>query len=307
MGLRYQSLILPGLLLAGGLTTTGSVGAQEPTSAFDADPAFEFGPLGSVRNFRAAGMPVIPVFDGWIDHGDGRADLCFGYISLNLEERRDIPLGPENFVEPARFDGIQPTFFLEVPPGWHRHYCVFSTRVPTGSEPVRWTLKHDGFEYSVPGHTGSPSYKLDNTWYSADRGAGGEGGSIAPWVKFLEPAGSEHVGRAGAAEAGPVTARVGTPLPLRIAVTQPSIAEYEGDPKTFNVFWYKYQGPPGDVTFSDETMRLSGGDTVETKVATTTASFPAPGEYVLLVQVLNSSFPSQCCWTNGYVRVTVRE
>ena len=80
-----------------------------------------------------------------------------------------------------------------------------------------------------------------------------------------------------------------------------------GEPKTFNVYWYKYQGPPGEVVFSESTIRLDGGDAVERKLATTTATFPAPGEYVLLVQALNSTFPSQCCWTNGYVQVTVVE
>ena len=195
-----------------------------------------------------------------------------------------------------------------MPPGWHRHYCVFTVQVTQGSEPVVWTLKHNGYEYTTPGHTGSINYKLDNTWYPADRGAGGEGGSIAPLVEFRDPEGSEHVGRGGSgARAGPVTARVETPLTLTIAVNQPHIEEYEGDPKTFNVYWYKYQGPPGEVTFSEDTIRLEGGDTVETKLATTTATFPAPGEYVLLVQALNSSFPSQCCWTNGYVEVTVVE
>ena len=75
-------------------------------------------------------------------------------------------------------------------------------------------------------------------------------------------------------------------------MTQPHIEEYEGDPKTFNVYWYKYQGPPGEVTFSESTIRLEGGDTVETKLATTTATFRVPGDYVLLVQALNSSFSS---------------
>ena len=61
------------------------------------------------------------------------------------------------------------------------------------------------------------------------------------------------------------------------------------------------------MIFPESTIRLEGGDTIERKLATTTATFPAPGEYVLLVQVLNSSLPSQCCWTNGYVQVTVVE
>lgn len=305
---RHPVLILAALLIAVPAMTPGPAQGQEAATPFAFDPAFEFGPLMSMRNLRPSDMPVIPIFGGWIDNGNGTADLCFGYKSLNLEERRDVAHGPDNFIEPARFDGVQPTFFLEVPPGWHRHYCVFAVNVPLGSEPVVWTLKHNGYEYATPGHTGSINYKLDNTWYPADRGTGGEGGSIAPLVEFVEPAGSEHVGRAGSgARAGPVTARVGRPLTLGIAVTQPHIEAYMGEPKTFNVYWYKYQGPPGEVVFSESTIRLDGGDAVERKLATTTATFPAPGEYVLLVQALNSSFPSQCCWTNGYVQVTVVE
>lgn len=308
MRLREPVLILAALLIAAPWSPRAVRAQESSPSSFGADPAFEFGPLMSMRNLRPSGMPVIPIFDGWIDNGDSTADLCFGYISLNLEERREIPHGPDNFIEPARFDGLQPTLFLEVPPGWHRHYCVFSVNVPQGSEPVVWTLRHNDRDYTTPGHTGSINYKLDNTWYPADRGTGGEGGSIAPLVEFRDPEGSEHVGRAGAgARAGPVTARVGTPLTLTIAVTQPYIEEYEGDPKPFNVYWYKYQGPPGEVTFSEHTTRLEGGSTVETKLATTTATFPGPGDYVLLVQALNSTFSSQCCWTNGYVEVTVVE
>ncbi|MDE0393449.1 MAG: hypothetical protein OYK82_01595 [Gammaproteobacteria bacterium] len=107
---------------------------------------------------------MIPIFGGWTDNGNGTAGLCFGYKSLNLEERRDVAHGPDNFIAPARFDGVQPTSFLEVPPGWHGHYCVFAVDVPVGSESVAWTLKHNGCEYTTLGHTGSINYKLDNTW-----------------------------------------------------------------------------------------------------------------------------------------------
>ena len=34
-------------------------------------------------------------------------------------------------------------------------------------------------------------------------------------------------------------------------------------------------------------------------------TFSQPGDYVLLVQVLNGSFSSQCCWTNAHAEVTV--
>jgi hypothetical protein len=46
-------------------------------------------------------------------------------------------------------------------------------------------------------------------------------------------------------------------------------------------------------------------------VARVVATFSEPGEYILHAQVDNwgatdSSSGNQCCWTNGYVRVTVR-
>jgi hypothetical protein len=296
-----------GVLSAGLPVNPAPALGQEQAPRPEFDELFEFGQLGSIRNLRPSGMPVIPAFDGWIDNGDGSADLCFGYKSLNLEERRDIPLGPDNFIEPAQFDGGQPTFFLEVPPGWMRHYCVFNVRVPIGSEPVTWTLRHNGYEYTTPGHTGSPSYLLDNTWHPTPRGPDADGGKMAPLVEFIAPEGSRHIGRAGGGARAEASARVGAPLTLTVAVTQPDIPEYEGDPKPFNVYWYKYRGPPGEVQFSQSRMRLQGGEVVETKLATTMATFSAAGSYVLLVQVLQGSFESQCCWTNGYVEVTVRE
>jgi uncharacterized protein YfaS (alpha-2-macroglobulin family) len=68
--------------------------------------------------------------------------------------------------------------------------------------------------------------------------------------------------------------------------------------------WFKHQGL-GEVRFSATDARLAatGG------VATTTATFSAPGDYVVRVRANDSAVASaghaQCCWTNGFVRVTV--
>jgi hypothetical protein len=45
---------------------------------------------------------------------------------------------------------------------------------------------------------------------------------------------------------------------------------------------------------------------------TTTATFSQPGEYVIRARVDNfgvgdSRFGNQCCWSNGYIPVTVTE
>ena len=71
--------------------------------------------------------------------------------------------------------------------------------------------------------------------------------------------------------------------------------------------WFKHQGP-GDVTFAPATAKLTptGGK------AMTTATFDKPGEYIIRVRANDASGVAaaghaQCCWTNGFVRVTVSQ
>jgi hypothetical protein len=45
---------------------------------------------------------------------------------------------------------------------------------------------------------------------------------------------------------------------------------------------------------------------VEQGKASTTVTFSEPGEYMLHLLAIDSRTPSRCCWTNGYVKVTVR-
>ncbi len=78
-----------------------------------------------LRNLRPSGQPVIPLFDGWYHNPDGTFELCFGFHNLNTAQEVEIPLGPDNFIDPARFDGLQPTHFDEVPSEYRRRFCVF--------------------------------------------------------------------------------------------------------------------------------------------------------------------------------------
>ena len=72
-----------------------------------------------------------------------------------------------------------------------------------------------------------------------------------------------------------------------------------------NVNWCKHSGP-GPVVFSPPTQplaQLAG-------TANTSVTFKEPGEYVIRVRAdnfgrLDTSAGNQCCWTNGYVKVTV--
>jgi hypothetical protein len=65
----------------------------------------------TVTPLRTREQPVLPIFEGWYENQDGTRDLCFGYFNLNTEQSLDIALGPDNFIEPKRFDGGQPTYF----------------------------------------------------------------------------------------------------------------------------------------------------------------------------------------------------
>ena len=49
----------------------------------------------------ATGQDVAPVFEGWEQNADGTFNLVFGYFNRNWEEEVDVPIGPENSIEPG--------------------------------------------------------------------------------------------------------------------------------------------------------------------------------------------------------------
>ena len=276
--------------------------------------------LGTVRS---SGQPVVPMFEGWYQNENGTYRLCFGFFNLNREEAIDIPLGPDNFIEPARFDGVQPTHFPALgTERIQREYCVFSVSVPAdiGGERVWWNLRRDGHTYRVPGHVTARPWRIDNLVNSVGAASmdfsedGPIGGSlVAPVVEFVDPPGPQGRGKDGFGIEG-VTARVGDPLSLTISVAQPnqiSLAINELDPDEEGVLaeqslkWTKFSGPIGAVTFAPQRSEFDVGPVPSEQ--TTSVTFSEPGDYVLLVQVLSGSFSSQCCWTDAYVSVTVTQ
>lgn len=267
-------------LLAVGLLA-GPVAAQQPRLPLSPAPP--------------SGAGVAPFFDGWYANADGSYTLSFGFMNRNSEEVVDIPIGDRNFLEPAEFDGRQPTHF---PPvrysafGGRRERGAFAVTVPAGfTGDVVWTLTHNGYTYSVPGRVTAQPYELSYTPQAA--------GSLMPVVRFAAD-GPPSKGREGITT-GPLTTTVDTPLEIRIWMEDRG----ERRPVPTGMSWFKYQGA-GDVAFEPRTARTEpgGGERV------VTARFSAPGEYVLRVRVDNfgitdSAPGQQCCWTNGYVRVVV--
>ena len=116
---------------------------------------------------------LAPFFEGWYANEDGTYSLSFGYVNINLDTLY-IPLGENNFLDQAQFDGVQPTVFF---PG--RHRGVWSVTLPTDMEDasVWWTLTTQyGNVTRVPGRTSAVAYQLD--WMPRPHG------SVTPGVSF---------------------------------------------------------------------------------------------------------------------------
>ena len=116
---------------------------------------------------------LAPFFEGWYENEDGTYSLSFGYVNINLDTLY-IPLGENNFLDQAQFDGVQPTVFF---PG--RHRGVWSLTLPADMEDasVWWTLTTQyGNVTRVPGRTAAIAYQLD--WMPRPHG------SLPPSVSF---------------------------------------------------------------------------------------------------------------------------
>lgn len=249
---------------------------------------------------RPSGDLVAPFFDGYYTNEDGSHVYSFGFLNRNLEEEAYIPIGPDNFIEPAEFDGRQPEWFPVMSGGGFvgkRDRGSFAVEVPAGfTEDVVWTLTYNGQTWSVPGRATSPAYELSYTPAAA--------GSLAPSVRFGED-GEVSTTRLGAWDE-PKTVQVGEGLPLSLWVADRG--ERENDERAaVTVNWVRHQGP-GPIEFDTPRERLDEEGFAE---ATTVATFSVPGEYIVRARVDNHAGASdsrpdnQCCWTNAYVPVTV--
>lgn len=245
-----------------------------------------------------SGRTVTPAFEGWYPNGDGTCSLSFGYFNRNSAEVVEIPIGPDNTIEPGSQNQGQPTHFQ---PG--RHWGVFAVKVPADFRDKRlvWTLRMRGEVYAIPGQL-HPNWQID-----ALEGEAGSGNT--PPVLKLEPNGPEGSGPLGVTT-GPIAATVDQPLELTVWArddgrSSGSVASAGKSAVPVTLTWFKHQGP-GNVTFGQPTTQVSasGGS------ATTAATFSQPGEYVVRVRANDASGVAnaghaQCCWTNGFVRIVV--
>ena len=246
-----RQMRLPAAALAAIVALSAAEGAAQRSSerrvANPGETQFE------LQLLRPSGGPVVPIFEGWYRNPDGTFELSFGYFNVNTEETLEIPLGPGNFIEPAEFDGGQPTRFEPVPENDRRHGGAFTVTVPAdfGARDVVWTLRAHGQTLSVPGRLTSSAYELAG-WEFPGRS------SVSPRLR-LAPDGPEGRGPRGIAAAEERRARVGEPLELAAWVARDAEA---GRERPINVKWFKHQGP-GDVAFAERTASVEPGTWAE--------------------------------------------
>jgi hypothetical protein len=264
------------------------------------------GPLQAQQNPIARqqpkGLGVSPTFEGWFQNPDGTYTLSFGFVNRNTQQTLEIPVGARNSVSPGPVDQGQPTYFE---PG--REYGVFAVTVPGDFGPedrVTWTLEANGEKWAIPGGL-LAAYETANLYAAAT--------DEKPPVLVLERSGQESRGPNGA-RLGPIAHRFGQPLAIPFAAWD----EYKDHDVT--VRWFKYRGP-GEVTFQPQAVTVGEANTQnelsrfgpddKAVAGVTNVTFSQPGEYVLYgradfagVRVSEAGL-EQCCWTNGYVSVTV--
>ncbi len=311
-------------LCVGGLALAFAVLSRTPLDAQDRRPLSP-----QQRNLATHGLAVTPFFEGWYPNANGTYTVSFGYFNRNREEVVSLPVGPDNFIEPAEFDGTQPTLFSP-----RRDQGVFTITMPgefaeSGGRVV-WTITAHGVTHSVPGRIGVSAYALSHGAMAM--------GSLPPMLKLsrdglelwgpmstsgdpaTDPVALEGEGPIGSVRNPlPRTASVGTPLTLTIWVAdrfEPEARGVGSDRERIipGVKWYTHQGPApakfGEESEPDEDGEGAEPEPDEDGEATTTATFSEPGTYVLRVRVdsfndLEGSPGDQCCWTNGYISVTV--
>ena len=249
---------------------------------------------------KDSGEAVYPAFEGWYANPDGSFNLLLGYYNRNQKQTLDIPVGPNNRVEPGGPDMGQPTYF-QVRRGWG----VFAIKVPKdfGSEKrYTWTIVANGKTASVPVGL-IKDYQIEPFKDTAE-------GNTPPVLKF-SPTGKTFQGPP-LVIAHELTGTVGQPVTLEVdhhrrhaqgRGREPGVRRPHPAPRSS-----RGTSIAAPATFTVQPkQRPKIADDGKTS---TTATFSAPGEYILRAQGNDNSGEGgggfQCCWTNAYVKVTIK-
>ena len=257
-------------------------------------------PSGHAQQSFATGQTIAPAYEGWEQNDDGSFNLVFGYMNRNWGEEIDVPVGPENGIEPGGPDHGQPTRFLP-----RRNRFVFRIRVPAdfGDKELVWTLASNGETERAYG-TLKRDYYINDLVVQANFGASGAAGATPESEKnqvptvAVEGASTRSVGVGEAVTLTAVVTDDGLPSARRL---QPTSANLPGRITTdsatgLRMSWFVYRGP-GGVVFDPPQIKVwedtrEGNDSPWSPGWRTPdapdegrwvarATFDAPGTYVL--------------------------
>jgi hypothetical protein len=246
----------------------------------------------------ASGQNIAPVYEGWWPH-DGGIDLWFGYYNRNWEEEIDVPVGPDNHIEPGGPDIEQPTHFFP-----RRSQFVFKVTVPPdfGDREVVWSLTSNGVNEKAYA-TLRPEYVVDETVMMANFGAGGQTGFMPDMMGNVAPQLTVEGPKTMTVSAGePVTfsaVAADDGKPGRRSIPSFLIGQSHFVPNSatgLRLSWFRYRGP-GAVTFDPPQTKVwqdrrdgghspwsTGWETPPVPTDnrwTVQATFSEPGTYVL--------------------------
>ncbi len=252
-----------------------------------------------------SGQSITAAYEGWFHNPDGTFSLLIGYYNRNQKQELDIPVGPNNKIEPGGPDQGQPTYFI---PG--RQSGMFTIKVPKdfGDKKLVWSITANGQTTQVP-------FSLNELWELSP--FVDATGNTPPYVGFSESGPFAFGPRSVHSE---MKAAVGQPLSIEAWVADDAKVVPGQNPlishlPPVTVTWTKFRGP-GAVTFSnprpraEKTAFAPPPNATFTGKATTTATFSEPGEYILRIAGNDWSGEGgggfQCCWTSAYLKVTAQ-
>jgi hypothetical protein len=227
--------------------------------------------VAQTRFMYSSGQNVSPAYEGWTPNADGSYTMVFGYMNSNWQQEFDVPVGPQNTIEPGGPDQGQPTHFYP-----RRNPFLFSIRVPAdfGSKELVWTLTTNGKTEKAYASLKS-DYQIDPQVISTE--VGGDFGSLRdelrtnkpPDLSVIETKRAVKVGealtlRAVAKDPDNIPARRGPAKPptdgqpvtiSAAALYRPpaSIVAQSGPGLRFS--WIVYRGDAKAVTFTPEQMK----------------------------------------------------
>ena len=228
--------------------------------------AATIGLSAQTRFTYSRGQSVSPAYEGWWQNEDGTYTLFFGYMNSNWEQELDVPIGPDNNIEPGGPDRGQPTHFYP-----RRNLFLFTVEVPPdfGDNEIVWTLTTNGRTERAYA-TLRTDYLLDAQTIGTEMGAN-FGGVIDEWRDNQFPDLSLGVDQRR-------RVRVGEPLNLTAFASDDGIPSgnytppepepgkphpayrvpqqiVPGNPPGLRLSWIVYRGDASKVNFSEAQLK----------------------------------------------------